>query len=42
MVARPGGKEGDMVRFGDLSATGGVVDAYAAVRAAMAIGRNTP
>jgi len=42
MVARPGGKEGDTVRFGDLSVTGGVVDAYAAVRAAMAIGRNTP
>jgi len=35
MVARPGGKE-EMVRFGDLSATGGVVNAYAAVRAALA------
>jgi subtilisin family serine protease len=34
-VARPGGKE-EMVRFGDLSATGGVVNAYAAVRAALA------
>ena len=41
MVARPGGKE-EMVRFGDLSATGGVVDAYAAVRAALAKERNTP
>jgi subtilisin family serine protease len=41
MVARPGGK-GEQVRFGDLSATGGVVDAYAAVRAALAMQRNTP
>jgi subtilisin family serine protease len=40
-VARPGGK-GEQVRFGDLSATGGVVDAYAAVRVALAMQRNTP
>ena len=32
MVQRPGGQE--MVRFGDLSATGGVVNAYEALRAA--------
>jgi len=41
MVARPGDKE-EMVRFGDLSATGGVVDAYAAVRAALAKQGNVP
>jgi subtilisin family serine protease len=41
LVRRPGGTE-EMVRFGDLSATGGVVDAFAAVRAAMTMGRNTP
>ncbi len=33
MVARPGGK-GEQVRFGELSATGGVVNAYAAIRMA--------
>jgi subtilisin family serine protease len=33
MVARPGGS-GAQVRFGELSATGGVVNAYAAVRMA--------
>jgi hypothetical protein len=32
MVARPGG--GGMVRFGDLSATGGIVNVYGAVRMA--------
>jgi subtilisin family serine protease len=41
MVARPGEKE-EMVRFGDLSATGGVVNAYAAVRAALATQGNVP
>jgi subtilisin family serine protease len=41
LVRRPGGKE-ELVRFGDLSMTGGVVDAYAAVRAALAMGQNTP
>ena len=39
LVKRPGGKD-ELVRFGDLSETGGVVDAYAAVRAAL--GRSTP
>lgn len=38
LVQRPGGEEGDTVRFGDLSRTGGVVDAYAAVQAALAMG----
>jgi subtilisin family serine protease len=41
LVRRPGGKD-ELVRFGELSRTGGVVDAYAAVRAAQALGRNTP
>jgi subtilisin family serine protease len=34
MVVRPG-SEGERVRFGDLSVTGGVVNAYAAIRAAL-------
>jgi len=42
MVARPGAPDGSKVRFGDLSATGGVVDAYAAVRTALAMERSTP
>jgi subtilisin family serine protease len=33
-VVRPGGKNGEMVPFGSLSATGGIVNAYAAVRMA--------
>jgi subtilisin family serine protease len=36
MVVRPGAS-GDRVRFGDLSATGGIVNAYAAVRMAEGI-----
>ena len=36
MVVRPG-SQGEKVRFGDLSRTGGVVNAYAAVKAAMAM-----
>lgn len=36
MVARPGSTDGEKVRFGALSATGGVVNAYAAVKAALA------
>jgi subtilisin family serine protease len=35
MVARPGGMAGAPVRFGDLSATGGIVNAEAAVRRAL-------
>ena len=42
MVERPGAMNGEKVRFGDLSATGGVVDAYAAVQAALAEERGTP
>lgn len=38
MVARPGSQDGEKVRFGALSATGGVVNAYAAVKAALAAG----
>jgi subtilisin family serine protease len=41
MVVRPGRPE-EKVRFGDLSATGGVVDAYAAVRAALGKQGNVP
>lgn len=37
MVVRPGSQTGEKVRFGDLSRTGGVVNAYAAVKAAMAM-----
>ena len=33
MVARPGAS-GDVVKFGDLSATGGIVNAYAALKLA--------
>jgi subtilisin family serine protease len=33
MVAKPGG-DGEMVRFGELSATGGVVNAHAALKLA--------
>jgi subtilisin family serine protease len=40
MVVRPGAENGEKARFGDLSATGGVVDAYAAVKAALAAERN--
>lgn len=36
MVVRPGSQSGEKVRFGELSRTGGVVNAYAAVKAAMA------
>ncbi|MEO7965964.1 MAG: S8 family peptidase [Gemmatimonadaceae bacterium] len=36
MVARPGSPDGEKVRFGALSSTGGVVNAYAAVKAALA------
>ncbi|GMV09465.1 MAG: peptidase S8 [Gemmatimonadota bacterium] len=36
MVVRPGSQSGEKVRFGDLSRTGGVVNAYTAVKAAMA------
>ncbi len=36
MVARPGSSDGEKVRFGALSSTGGVVNAYAAVKAALA------
>ena len=39
MVARPGSGE-DLVRFGDLSVTGGIVNAYAAVRMAETMVRN--
>jgi hypothetical protein len=38
MVARPGATPEERVRFGELSRTGGVVDAYAAVQAALAMG----
>jgi subtilisin family serine protease len=38
MVARPGATPEELVRFGELSRTGGVVDAYAAVQAALAMG----
>jgi len=34
MVARPGGDEGEVVRFAELSATGGVVNAYQALKLA--------
>lgn len=34
MVQRPGAEEPELVRFGDLSITGGIVNAYAAVRMA--------
>jgi subtilisin family serine protease len=34
MVVRPGSPNGEKVRFGSLSATGGIVNAYAAVRMA--------
>jgi hypothetical protein len=35
MVSRPGSMDGALVRFGDLSATGGIVNAEAAVRRAL-------
>lgn len=38
MVVRPGSKAGEKVPFSALSATGGVVNAYAAIKAAMAAG----
>jgi len=37
MVVRPG-TQGEKVRFGELSRTGGIVNAYAAVKAALALG----
>ena len=37
MVVRPGAQNGEKVAFGALSRTGGVVNAYAAVKAAMAL-----
>lgn len=37
MVVRPGSQTGEKVPFGSLSRTGGVVNAYAAVKAAMAM-----
>jgi cell wall-associated protease len=40
MVVRPGAQNGEKVKFGELSQTGGVVDAYAAVRAALAAERD--
>jgi subtilisin family serine protease len=40
MVVRPGGEEGDRVRFGDLSLTGAIVNAYRAVRMAEQLSRN--
>lgn len=36
MVARPGSEGGEKVRFGDLSRTGAIVNAHAAVKAALA------
>lgn len=36
MVARPGSESGEKVRFGELSRTGGIVNAHAAVKAALA------
>lgn len=40
MVVRPGSQTGEKVPFASLSATGGVVNAYAAIKAAMAMGGN--
>jgi hypothetical protein len=39
-VTRPGGEE--KVRFGTLSRTGGVIDAYAAVRRAIELAKPLP
>jgi subtilisin family serine protease len=41
-VHKPGDDPRATLRFGDMSRTGGVVDAYAAVKAALAGGRVTP
>jgi len=35
MVLRPGGSNGEKVAFGSLSRTGGIVNAYAAIKMAM-------
>jgi len=40
MVVKPGAENGEKVPFGALSATGGVVNAYAAIRAALAMRQN--
>jgi subtilisin family serine protease len=36
LVVRPGSEAGEKVRFGDLSRTGGIVNAHAAIKAALA------